>query len=431
MADDDEQGWGVVPAVHQGQPRAMVRTQTAYQTAMVVQVPRNMKAVERRVLEEASFARDSFFYSWQVNDRQSATGKSTIEGVSIDGAMILIRSWGNAACEATLDDDTPTHWIFSATFIDLETGFTDRRLFRQRKAERHGKFDDERALDIAFQIGQSKAKRNVIARALPAWLVDQAMEAAHAAAEKRYADVAGSLEKVRPAFLAFGITDEQLQKKIGKQFADWLPRDVVQIRAVYKAIQDGQSSAAQEFSDDEAPPANGERPELAQARNNLAAQAERLKTGGKAATAPAAKTAPAVDAAAPAASSAAPAATDPAAADDATLARHRAAIESAKDRPAFAAAWAAFKADPAYERLKAQLAELYQQKVAALAAPPPDPRIEKWQGEITRAGGDEESVVWDRMNDDFQGEIPAILIRSYEARWPTKPAAASSDEATP
>jgi hypothetical protein len=174
-----------------------------------------------------------------------------------------------------------------------------------------------------------------------------------------------------------------------------------------------------------------ERPDLAAQREKLAQQAEKLKPGGgaaKASTASTAKAAPAASTAAPAASTATPATTAPdPAADAATLARYRAAIEPTTDRVSFNGEWAKFKADPAYDRLKAQLAELYQSKVAQFSAPPPDPRIEKWQGEITRAGGDEEAVVWDRMNEEFQGEIPAVLMRSYEARWPTKPAAATSE----
>ena len=65
--------------------------------------------------------------------------------------------------------------------MDLETGFTLDRQFRQaKKWTVHGKFDESRKEDIRFQIGQSKAVRNVILNALPSILIDKAMTAAKA-----------------------------------------------------------------------------------------------------------------------------------------------------------------------------------------------------------------------------------------------------------
>src|ERR1039458_481260 len=67
-------------------------------------------------------------------------------------------------------------WIFTAVFIDLETGFTLPRQFRQsKKSIIYGKFDDERKDAMRFSIGQSKSQRNVILKAIPAWMVKQAI----------------------------------------------------------------------------------------------------------------------------------------------------------------------------------------------------------------------------------------------------------------
>lgn len=229
-------------------PAGLVQTKTAYQTALVVQVPRDLNQLEKAVLAEAHAARDSFFYAWTVKNKDG--GRDTIEGVSIDGAMILLRNWGNAVCPVEIAVDAPDHWVLRASFIDLETGFTDERLYRQRKGERHGKFDDDRALDIAFQIGQSKAKRNVIIRALPAWLVERSMDAAHAAVEKRFANVAQSVAALVPRFVKFGVTMEMMERKLGKPQGEWLPRDLVQLVAIGRAINEGQTTVAQEFADD-------------------------------------------------------------------------------------------------------------------------------------------------------------------------------------
>ena len=116
---------------------------------------RDLEAVKAAVEMEAALTADDFFYSWTV---KSKDGPKLVEGISIDGALILLSNWGNCICKPELlEDEAPTHWLFKVTFIDLERGFQMERLFRQRKSESHQRSDGERLQDIAFQIGQSKA----------------------------------------------------------------------------------------------------------------------------------------------------------------------------------------------------------------------------------------------------------------------------------
>lgn len=238
--------------------RGMVQTKTQYQTAITVVAPRDLDKLRAAVIKEATYSRDSFFYAWTQEDRRA--GKpSLIEGVSIDGAMILVRNWGNAVCEPDLVDESPAHWLIRATFIDLETGFTSGRLFRQRKNQKVGRHDDERALDIQFQIGQSKAIRNSVIRCVPAWLVDEAMDAAKAGAAERYANVAKSADIAIKAYAdKHGIVLDQLERKLGKKRADWIPADLVLLNAIYRAIVQGMTSVGQEFSADEPAPSEAE-----------------------------------------------------------------------------------------------------------------------------------------------------------------------------
>jgi hypothetical protein len=167
----------------QGQVRRMVdddapplaelnvqETQTKYTTAMRVQIPRELPVVESRALEEATLMGADGYYAWGQN-------KDRIEGPSKDLAMALIRCYGNCAVDLGDVQETRDAWIFTATFVDLETGFTLARQFRQAKSWAvYGKFDDARKDDIRFQIGQSKAVRNVILNAVPGWLVRRAMD---------------------------------------------------------------------------------------------------------------------------------------------------------------------------------------------------------------------------------------------------------------
>jgi hypothetical protein len=233
------------------QGRTAMRIQTQYATAVSVQKARDIDKVLAAVEREASLAFDDFNYSMTF---KSKTGPSTIEGVSIDGAMILARNWGNCVTEAQIVEDAPAHWVFSATFIDLETGFTEQRLFRQRKGESHMQGDAERKIDIAFQIGQSKAKRNVIVKAMPTWLIKAAVIAAKKAAETRIKDLPKEIAEVIAAFKSIGVTEEQLVKRIGEPSARWIPRDIVLLDGIGRAIGERLTSVEQEFPKDEPKP---------------------------------------------------------------------------------------------------------------------------------------------------------------------------------
>ena len=123
-------------------PGAMLKTQTEYQTAIAVIKPRDLKDVEARVLAEAARMGVDFVYSWRVSTKDKkldeGDGKTTIEGMSIDGAMVIARNWGNCAVPIRLEQETETHFLLRADFIDLETGFSFPRLYRQRKNQGQG-----------------------------------------------------------------------------------------------------------------------------------------------------------------------------------------------------------------------------------------------------------------------------------------------------
>ena len=151
---------------------AMQQVRTAHTTAVAVQRPRSLSKACLRLDEEAALSGERFFYGW-------GAGKEKIEGPSIKLANAAARCWGNCAVEMLPVQDLPDSWVFTAVFVDLETGFTLPRQFRQSKTSIvYGKHDEARKMDIRFQIGQSKAMRNVIINALPAGLIDSAMDAA-------------------------------------------------------------------------------------------------------------------------------------------------------------------------------------------------------------------------------------------------------------
>lgn len=235
----EEGAFGAVPT--RAVPMSMNKIDVPYMTAMRVPVPRDITKISRDAEREATLAGAGFIYSWTV-------GGQAVEGVSIEGAMILARAWGNCTCPVEIVEETPTHWTFRAVFVDLESGFTLPRLFRQRKeGVVGGKYDADRKLDMTFQIGQSKAVRNVIVRALPIWLVEKCMNASRAGAEKELANVPAEAERAIAGYAKLGVTEAMLAKRLGAPRDAWLPRDLVTLRAVHKALQERTTTIEEEF----------------------------------------------------------------------------------------------------------------------------------------------------------------------------------------
>jgi len=222
----------------------MIRAlQTTYATAVAVQKPRVLIEVEKNCLKEAELAGEICFYGW-------GAGQNRVEGPSIDCAMIAARNWGNSVVEMKPVHETVSAYIMEAAFVDLETGFTYSRQFRQSKSWKvYGKMDDNRKEDVRFQIGQSKAQRNAILKALPKWLldkmVDRAKEGVRVKLEK-YIEKNG-IEAARKlaldALVKMGVKAEQVEYKYGKKYGAWDIELLVILKGDIRALTDGAESA--------------------------------------------------------------------------------------------------------------------------------------------------------------------------------------------
>lgn len=228
--------------------RALQRTQTQFSTAIQVQKPRQVEKVQAAVVKEAAMAGESFYYSWSTNNKDGTKG--LVEGVSIDGALILVRNWGNCATQIDLVEDAPMHWVLSASFIDHETGYTGNRLFRQRKGQSPlNSRDKDRGADIDFQIGQSKSIRNVVLNCMPSYIVEKALESAKMAAEAAIEDLPAAITAVVTAFGKIKVTEAMLVWKVGVPRDKWQKRDVVMLRSIGNAIKLKQSNVDNEFGE--------------------------------------------------------------------------------------------------------------------------------------------------------------------------------------
>lgn len=218
--------------------------QTQYATAVVVQKPRELSVVLDKCLKEAAMAGEAVFYGW-------GSGQDRVEGPSKECAMIAVRNWGNCVVEqAKPIHETATSYIVTAAFIDLETGVTIERPFRQSKKWKvYGRMDDERKADVRFQIGTSKAIRNVVLNSLPGWLIDRMLDAGKASVleqiKRRIKE--SSIETVRKQALdnltKYGAKLENIETKIGLKYKQWQAEQLTLLSGDIRALAKGEESA--------------------------------------------------------------------------------------------------------------------------------------------------------------------------------------------
>ena len=133
-------------------------TDIALMGARRVEVKRRTDLVLSRL---KAIAHRGWFYEWEVNTKGG--GKSVVRGISIKGAMAVMREWGNCSIVTTDVKETPTHWYITATFLDLETGTALSRTWPQSKTQNVGAgMDKERAMTMRFAIGESKYHRSLV-----------------------------------------------------------------------------------------------------------------------------------------------------------------------------------------------------------------------------------------------------------------------------
>lgn len=205
--------------------------------AISVHVKRDELEILRKIKVIASAAGDDFFYSWPTKNKDGTKG--VVEGPSVKCANAVARIFGNCSVKVRVFDMGAT-WIFYAQFYDLETGFVLERPFQQRKGQNvGGGMDKDRAADIVFQIGASKASRNVVCNAL-----SEFTDYAFAVAKEQLVEKVGkNLERFRAQVLdrlvVLKVEVKRVELSRGKPADKWLAGDVAKIIAEIQAVNDG------------------------------------------------------------------------------------------------------------------------------------------------------------------------------------------------
>ena len=212
-------------------------------TAKKIVAPRKSLGQIRAALGQLCAANgDQYIYSWEVKDRANRR-EVTIEGLTVKAAMDLVRIYGNCFAGVIGVKDMGKHWLFQAAFVDLETGFNLRRDFLQRKGQATGMRDVDRQMDLVFQIGQSKAIRNVVLQANPSdaeFMMEESKKRIVAWVtnnkDKANEFIDRSLEE-------FNIALSRVEAVVGRVRKEWTVRDMARIMKELRGVHDGLTPA--------------------------------------------------------------------------------------------------------------------------------------------------------------------------------------------
>lgn len=210
-------------------------------SAQRVALPRDNKRILSNLKVQAQHASSDWYYQLPTKNKDGSKGN--IEGPSIQCAMAAARAYGNCQVDCAAEE-TPTSYIFTAKFVDIETGFTVIRPFRQRKGAAALGKNKGRNEDIDFQIGASKAMRNVICNA-----ISDVTDYAWKEAKKSIVDAIGkNLEKYRARaverFGELGIDVKLVERIYGKTTKEWLAPDIAKMVSEIQAVTDGMALPA-------------------------------------------------------------------------------------------------------------------------------------------------------------------------------------------
>ncbi len=212
--------------------------------AQQVAVYRDEARILQKLAALGAAAGDDWFYRFPVKNKNG--GKDFIEGASIKLANDVARIYGNCEVDTRVIDLGPS-WLIYARFTDFESGYALTRPFQQNKNASKMGGDADRRLDISFQIGVSKAIRNVVVNALQTFS-DFAFEAArNSLIDKIGKDVKKWQEKTLQGLANHGVDAQRVEFVIGRAAKDWTAPDLAKIIAMMKAIADGMATIDETF----------------------------------------------------------------------------------------------------------------------------------------------------------------------------------------
>ena len=240
-----------------------VRSEVQARCIMALQRPRSLDVVRVRILDHCKRPR----FAERARYSKPVAGQK-IEGASIRFVEAALVEFGNVMPECSIAYEDDERITIRVSVTDLERNIThvdeatimkrmERRQLRQGQRSLGQRVNSKG--DIVFLVEatdddlanlkaarQSKLLRNLGLRILPADIVDEAMDLCIETARKGdAADPDAKRKELVSAFHGLGVSPDDLTRYLDHDLAKVVPAELAELRAVFVAIRDGETTWAE------------------------------------------------------------------------------------------------------------------------------------------------------------------------------------------
>ena len=220
------------------QHRAMAEVQSAI--VLAKRFPRNQKECQERILlacQRPGLAEQSLYtYS---------RGGTEITGPSIRLAECLAQNWANLQFGIRELEQRTGESTVEAFCWDMEANVRQVKIFqvKHQRYTKKGTYSLEDPRDIYEMTANQGARRlrACILGIIPGDLVESAVAECEKTLKARADTSPEALKKLLDAFAGFGITKEQIEKRIQRRLDSMTAAQLIQLRKIFNSLKDGMS----------------------------------------------------------------------------------------------------------------------------------------------------------------------------------------------
>ena len=182
---------------------------------------------------------------------QYARGGSDISGPSIRLAEAIAQQWGNIQFGIRELDQSGGESTVQAFAWDVETN-TRREMTFQVKHERHTRQGAKKLTDPrdVYELVANQGARRLracILSIIPGDVVEAATAQCEATMKAKADTSPEAIKKILEAFQTFGVTKEQIEKRIQRRMEAIQPAQIVSLKKIYASLRDGMSAPVDWF----------------------------------------------------------------------------------------------------------------------------------------------------------------------------------------
>jgi hypothetical protein len=198
---------------------------------------------------------------------QYSRGGSDVTGPSIRLAEAMAQSWGNIKTSVRELEQRGGVSTMQTIAWDLETGYQCDKVFQvpHLRVTKRGVTRLEDPRDI-YELCANQAARRLracILAVIPGDVTEAAVSQCETTMKAKADTSPEAVKKMLDAFGAYGVTKEQLEKRIQRHIDAIQPAQIVALKKIYASLRDGVSVVADWFDPVEQPAGSSEAPSAA------------------------------------------------------------------------------------------------------------------------------------------------------------------------